>query len=72
MLVPIAYVYEADTHCPPCAEKRFGRSERGFIAEHSQDSEGNPVGAYFPWNWEGDLLACGTCHEVIRDEFSEG
>ena len=34
---PIAYTYEADTHCPACAEQRFGRSARGFIAEDATD-----------------------------------
>ena len=23
---PVAYTYEADAHCPACAEKRFGKS----------------------------------------------
>ena len=65
--MPIAYTYEADTHCPACTEKRFGRSKRGFIAEESFDNEGNPVGAVFPWDeWEGGLF-CGTCFDTIRD-----
>lgn len=58
---PIAYTYEADHHCPDCAEQRFGRSEAGFIAEEATDNEGNEVGAIFPWNeWWQDSSACET------------
>jgi hypothetical protein len=90
---PIAYIYEADTHCPPCAKARFGATYRTlagpgfptyelarafdsvvygpFIAEGAKDAEGNPVGAIFAWDeWEG-TLACGTCHEVIREAYEE-
>lgn len=76
-LDPIAYTYEADHHCESCAEKRFGRNERGFVAEDSIDSEGNTVGAVFQWDewWANDVyegrthavLACGTCGEIIED-----
>jgi hypothetical protein len=76
-LDPIAYTYDADNHCPSCAETRFGRSERGFIAEDSADSEGNPVGVIAPWDeWVSGLdgcetLACGTCLEVIERAHDE-
>lgn len=66
-LDPIAYTYEADTHCPACAKARFGRSEAGFIAEDCEDSEGNPVGVIAPWD-EVDPAAglyCGTCGQEI-------
>lgn len=69
---PIAFIYEADTHCPDCAEKRFGRGTRGFIAEGAIDHEGNPVGVIAPWDEWFDAgcgyqsLACGTCGEVIE------
>ena len=64
---PIAYTYEADTHCPGCAFKRFGRDENGFVPENAEDSEGNGVGVIAPWDeWEG-VLACGTCGGVIRE-----
>ena len=76
MTSPIAYTYEADTHCPTCAEARYGRSADGrWIApEDSTDSEGNNVGAVAPWDeWhvhgEGAapyVLACGTCQGVIE------
>jgi hypothetical protein len=68
---PIAYTYDADYHCPACTEERFGRSERGFIAEDSEDSEGNPVGILSPWDewWqetsECDVLGCSDCHGTI-------
>lgn len=65
---PIAYTYEADFHCPGCAEARFGRGADGFIASESTDSEGNPVGVVAPWDewWSGDsdaetALYCDTC-----------
>lgn len=66
---PIAYAYEADYHCPDCAIKRFGESERGpWPVETAEDNEGNPVGAVFPWDewWEPDIneaqtLVCSDC-----------
>lgn len=75
MYEPIAYTYDADTHCESCAEKAFGRNENGFI--EGEDSEGNPVGAISPWDewyandvYEGNevaVLYCGTCGEVIEE-----
>ena len=68
-LDPIAYTYEADYHCEPCALERFGRDEHGFIT--GVDSEGNEVGIVAPWDeWisgaDGcEILACGDCLEVI-------
>jgi hypothetical protein len=62
---PIAYTYEADTHCPKCARERFGDDCEGT------DNEGNPVGAIWSWSeWyeygEGNqILGCGTCRDVI-------
>ena len=76
---PIAYTYEADHHCPGCAEARFGRTDDGFIAGENEDgsvatdTEGNPVGVIAPWDeWEQgtgetETLACGTCHGVIEE-----
>jgi len=70
---PIAYTYEADYHCPDCAEKRFGRGEDGWIAQDAEDNEGNPVGVVAPWDeWQqGDqaveILRCGTCERVIEE-----
>ena len=71
-LEPIGYTYEADVHCPHCAEKRFGRSADGFIAEESIDSEGNPVGAIFSWDElseEGEY--CGDCLYEIAEPYAE-
>lgn len=76
---PIAYTYEADTHCPACSEARFGRGEFGLIAidEHgdpSLDREGNPVGVIAPWDEWCDMyepgrqvLSCGTCLGIIKE-----
>lgn len=59
--VPRAYTYEADVHCPGCAESRFGPAAFGT------DSEGNPVSPVFSWDmteFEGPVV-CGTCHGDI-------
>ena len=63
---PIAYTYEASEHCPNCAAARFGRDERGFIAENSFDADSNPVGAIFEPFDDRDMV-CGTCSGVIHE-----
>jgi len=78
MYDPIAYIYEADHHCPGCAEARFGRSEAGWIGEDSVDGEGNPVGIVSPWDewWQGtdepETLVCGTCGGEIDEVVPDG
>jgi hypothetical protein len=73
MYEPIAYTYEADVHCPSCAETRFGRDDDGWIASGVVDAEGNEPGAIAPWDeWqdgtdEPQTLACGTCGCVIEE-----
>jgi hypothetical protein len=70
---PIAYTYDADTHCPDCTAARFGREfSYPWPPEDARDSEGNPVGSVAPWDeWcngeDGPLciLTCGTCREII-------
>ena len=75
---PIAYTYEADTHCPECALNRFGRGDgypdtTFWIPEDAIDIEGNPIGVIAPWDeWQSELdspqtLACGTCLRVIEE-----
>ena len=69
---PIAYVYEADTHCPGCTKARFGESAEGYIAYEdnvgpSIDSEGNEVGAVFRHEEWPYGIVCGTCGGVILD-----
>ena len=66
---PIAYTYEADAHCPSCAEARFGRGADGrWIADGATDDEGNDVGAVAPWDeWEGGM-SCGTCGGIILED----
>ena len=67
---PIAYTYEADHHCPSCAEKRFGINDEGYI--EGEDSEGNPVGVIAPWgDWtmgtdECEMLGCSTCGAILE------
>lgn len=72
----LAYTYEADYHCPSCATERFGLDEHGFVPVDALDAEGNPIGALAPWEeWQQydggrEILACGTCGDVI-DEYEE-
>jgi hypothetical protein len=77
---PDAYAYEADLHCPDCARERFGADAEGFIGigpdgDPCTDSEGNPVGAIAPWDWDRDEYSiehgehCGTCgREILAPE----
>lgn len=64
---PIAYTYDADTHCPGCATARFGEDESGNVPDDAYDNGGNAVGAIFSWTewWQIDgkceTLVCGTC-----------
>ena len=56
-MIAIGYTYDADTHCPDCAELRFGEG----VPEGVADSEGNEPGAIFT-NTESDTPgSCGTC-----------
>lgn len=72
MYEPIAYIYEADYHCPACALESFGHDADGDIT--GVDGEGNEIGVLAPWDeWmqgtgETETLACGTCGIVI-DEY---
>lgn len=73
MTQPIAYTYEADTHCVKCAIARFGQEPgHPWPADDARDSEGNAIGAIFPWDQWHDVpssgrytLVCGTCHVVL-------
>lgn len=78
MTQPIAYTYDADTHCPPCTLARFGSARATFGGsayfphDDARDSEGNPLGAIFPWDQWHEVpssgrytLVCGTCDVVL-------
>lgn len=73
-LDPIAYTYEADYHCPQCAERRFGTDAEGWIPADALDQEGNLIGAVAPWDeWqqfsgERETLNCADCGEEL-DEY---
>ena len=74
MYEPIAYTYEADYHCPPCAFEAFGQDEHGSVPEDAVDSESNPIGAVAPWDewWEPSIddkqsLVCGTCGDILDE-----
>jgi hypothetical protein len=75
-LDPIAYTYDADTHCPTCAARAFGVDSDGWIPVSAIDSENNPVGALAPWDEWYDIgygtqtLTCGTCGSDI-DTYDE-
>ena len=57
---PIAYVYDADIHCPKCAEYASKN------LDNAEDSEGNPVGVIFNGDsWEYKDSYCGTCGDPI-------
>ncbi len=74
-LDPIAYTFEADYHCPGCTLKRFPESREwpgtDVNGDQLEDSEGNEVGAVFPWDewWnleEGcETLNCSDCFGEI-------
>lgn len=65
---PVAYTYDADTHCPRCTALRFGvEAESGFVPESATDSEGNTIGAVAPWDEYLDGITCGTCLVAVRE-----
>lgn len=65
----IAYTYEADVHCPACANQRFGlyirfpRDEHGIPLD-SKDREGNPVRPVFVTD-EHHFTHCGDCNAEL-------
>lgn len=73
----IAYTYDADYHCPACAEERFRGITHGLEPSDFQDSEGNPPHPLFDTDewfandiYEGNskaTLYCGDCHEIIEE-----
>jgi hypothetical protein len=64
---PIAYTYEADFHCPHCAENRFGRDKHGDV--NGEDREGNGIGAIFHWDDTPPGTECATCgREITPDD----
>ena len=72
MVTVIAYTYEADVHCVPCATSRFvaepGDLVTGsHISPEARDSEGNPVHPVFSTDENPDGLTCGDCLTVISE-----
>mgnify|MGYP001572395689 CR=1 FL=1 len=80
---PIAYTYEANTHCPACAEARFGRSvptinmpsliATDSYGDPSIDREGNEVGVIAPCdtgNWPKGIY-CGDCLTELSEPCEE-
>ena len=72
---PIAYIYEADYHCPECSIARFGQDTSHYggnwPAEDAVDSEGNGIDIVAPWDewWNiGDgpqTLGCADCGKEL-------
>ena len=73
----IAYVYEAEVHCPPCTIKRFGvknpeiahegELDRNNIPYYSTDNEGNRIGVDFEGTEVDYHPGCGDCCEPIHN-----
>lgn len=68
----VAYTYEADVHCPACANNRFGQHIRyprdaNGIPLDSTDREGNPVHPVFSTDevTRTHYTHCGTCGAVL-------
>lgn len=63
---PIAYTYDAATHCPGCAAEYAG-GQGALDSNTAEDSAGNAIGAIFSWTewWQIDgkceTLTCDTC-----------
>ena len=55
--MPEYYVYEAALHCPEHARQRFGKA---LDKPETTDGEGNPLGAVFSWDLQGDEC-CDEC-----------
>lgn len=63
---PIAYTYDADYHCPQCADSA------GMLTDGAVDSDGNEPYPVAPWDeWfeastlTRDTLACSDCGAVL-------
>lgn len=71
-ITPDYYMYEADTHCPMCAEAAFGVDEHGDIPTDAVDSEGNPITAVLESDHDPEYgVHCGTCREwIIEPDYS--
>lgn len=57
----IAYIYEADHHCPECAVKKFGQE-----LDSAVDFEGNEVTPLYDIEVYEDIF-CGKCFKQIYD-----
>ena len=68
-----AWGYDADTHCPFCANQRFGGE--ALRDDSAVDSEGNrpyplfDVDEWQQFNGEHEILACSDCGGVIDEYF---
>lgn len=65
----IAYTYEADIHCIPCATERWGAEALADTA--TEDREGNPLHPVFGTDeWLGGAW-CGDCAELLIEPGNE-
>ena len=59
---PVFWTYEADVHCPACAEARFGAG----LYRQAKDREGNrPHPVWMPTDNPPSGTYCGDCHREI-------
>lgn len=69
-----AWTYEADVHCPACAQERFGPgvTDYPWLDQEAEDSEGNhphPVFETDETPEEGEH--CGTCQQEISPAYRD-
>jgi hypothetical protein len=66
----VAWTYDADMHCPTCAERRFGAAKLADDELPPIDSEGNEIQPVFSSDEPGDCGDyCGDCLELIREAY---
>ena len=61
----VGWAYEADLHCNPCAQKRFGDQLKDE-KNPPTDREGNPATPLFLGDLKGDEV-CGDCGSKLDD-----
>ena len=62
----VGFTWEADLYCADCTQERFGEPADPVSPWLDvSDSEGNPVGAVFPFDEFDYRSHCGGCHTPI-------
>lgn len=71
----VAWTYEADIHCPDCAEGRWGEQglRQALGDKGLEDREGNLVRPVYGWDSDDYITeSCGDCHEPFDDAWRPG